>query len=272
MAGGALTLCAGCPHRGALFALRRVSLGLLSSKKPYFCNDEGCFVPAGEDLADTVDAMQYATVDAADGQPGSAVDPKRKLIAYVGDTSKLLRGMPGVQRAVSLGCDITICALGGVMHSETHGCAANEAGAHSAGLDKVRDIEATLQAWGVGHIAHADAFDFLRSLNAVRAALNYPGPSAIVFSGNCARMSPHGKPATVRLDSCTGCRACVSLLDCPAMGVHPFEEALRGRMMRIDPDLCTGCGLCIPLCPCWAIECETASDRSAAGAGGLKLS
>jgi indolepyruvate ferredoxin oxidoreductase alpha subunit len=125
-------------------------------------------------------------------------------------------------------------------------------------------IPAVLRALGVGHVVEVDPFDFDAAVEAVRTAVDFTGPSALVFKAPCITVAPrssqrsaHGSAQPViYTGACTNCKSCIRAIGCPALVV-------RDGQVTIDKTLCYGCGLCVHTCPFDAILPARAGESHA---------
>jgi indolepyruvate ferredoxin oxidoreductase alpha subunit len=129
-------------------------------------------------------------------------------------------------------------------------------------------IPAVLRALGVGHVAEVDPFDFDAAVEAVRAAVDFTGPSALVFKAPCITVAPrsaqrsahhgaqHNAQPVIDIEACTNCRGCIRAIGCPALVVRDGQVA-------IDKTLCFGCGLCVHTCCFDAIRVARAGEGHA---------
>ncbi len=239
-------LCAGCPHRGSFYAVKQA----LGKKPAVLCGDIGCYTLGNAQPLDAVDTCLCMGAGITMAQGFSVAEPNRKCVAFVGDSTFFASGLTGVANAVYNQHDITVCVLdnsttamtGGQPHP---GTGITLMGPHS----KPIDIEGTLVALGVKRIMRANAFDLEEARAAAHIAIDYPGPSAVIFEGPCVQISQPKAPSVVDADVCTTCRKCITSIGCPAISM---DDA--GKSVCIDPTLCTGCGLCQAVCPFHAIK------------------
>jgi indolepyruvate ferredoxin oxidoreductase alpha subunit len=91
----------------------------------------------------------------------------------------------------------------------------------------------------------------------VRRSRDTTGVRVILFAAPCL-MVERGRGVCRISGACTGCRACVQRLGCPAISLAEAGPAGAGGKQAvraaIDPALCTGCGICADLCAQGAIE------------------
>lgn len=247
-------LCAGCPHRGSFYAVKRA----LGKTPAVLCGDIGCYTLGNAKPLDAVDTCLCMGAGITMAQGFSVVEPDRKQLAFVGDSTFFASGLTGVANAVYNGHDITVCVLDNattaMTGSQPHpGTGVTLMGPHR----KPISIEAVLQALGVECIVHADPLDLEGSIDAAKRAIAFEGPSAILFESPCVQLVKPKAPVSVNVDTCTGCKKCITEIGCPGLG---FDQTSKGAKSKdrgqafVDASLCNGCGLCIQVCPFKAIE------------------
>ncbi len=253
-------LCAGCPHRGSFYAvktaLRRPSDGI-------FCGDIGCYTLGNAKPLNAVDTCLCMGAGITIAQGLSVVEPDKKALAFVGDSTFFASGMTGVANAVYNQHDITIVVLNNATTAMTGSQPHPGTGVTLMGpVTKPISIEEVLQALGVRVITHANPLVLDEAVAAAKEAIDYQGPSAVIYEAPCIKLSHPDKPVELDGARCTGCARCVLKLGCPALSwdgekARPF----------IDTSLCNGCGLCSDVCNDAALICQARQSRAASDAG-----
>ena len=247
-------LCAGCPHRGSFYAVKR-ALGKIPA---VLCGDIGCYTLGNAKPLDAVDTCLCMGAGITMAQGFSVVEPDTKQLAFVGDSTFFASGLTGIANAVYNGHDITVCVLDNattaMTGSQPHpGTGVTLMGPHR----KPISIEAVLKALGVECIVHADPLDLEGSIDAAKRAIDFEGPSAILFESPCVQLVKPKESVSVNVDTCTGCKKCITEIGCPGLG---FDQTCKGAKSKdrgqafVDASLCNGCGLCVQVCPFKAIE------------------
>lgn len=245
------TLCAGCPHRGAFYAVK-TALG--RTEEAIFCGDIGCYTLGNAKPLNAVDTCLCMGAGITMAQGFSVVEPHKKAIAFVGDSTFFASGMTGVANAVYNQHDITIVVLDNattaMTGSQPHpGTGATLMGNKSTPISS----EAMLRAMGVQVITSANPVYADKAIEAAKEALAYKGPSAVIYRYPCVSLAKKKKPPVYFIaNACAGCKKCVSKIGCPAL---TWSE--KARSIVIDRELCTGCGLCTDICEYHAIACPT---------------
>ena len=161
----------------------------------------------------------------------SVAEPEKKCVAFVGDSTFFASGMTGIANAVYNQHDVTFVILDNattaMTGSQPHpGTGVTLMGPHSKPLD----IEGVLRALGVECIVHANPFCLDEALAAAQEALGFEGPSALIYEGPCVQLTKPAAPAVIDVQSCTGCKKCITSIGCPAIGfdvdgARPESEA-----------------------------------------------
>ena len=247
-------LCAGCPHRGSFYAVKRA----LGKTPAVLCGDIGCYTLGNAKPLDAVDTCLCMGAGITMAQGFSVVEPDKKQLAFVGDSTFFASGLTGIANAVYNGHDITVCVLDNattaMTGSQPHpGTGVTLMGPHR----KPISIEAVLQALGVECIVHADPLDLEGSIDAAKSAIDFEGPSAILFESPCVQLVKPKESVSVNTDTCTGCKKCITEIGCPGLG---FDQTHKGAKSKdrgqafVDASLCNGCSLCVQVCPFKALE------------------
>lgn len=239
-------LCAGCPHRGSFYAVKRA----LRGRSNVMCGDIGCYTLGNAAPLDAVDTCLCMGAGITAAQGIAAMEPGRKAVAFVGDSTFFASAMTGVANAVYNQHDVTFVVLDNATTAMTGSQPHPGTGQTLMGpMSTPIDIEAVLAALGVRCIRRANPFFLDEARTAAREAIDYDGPSALIYEGPCTKLVKPDATATVDAEACTGCSSCIRSIGCPAMSMDPDTN-----IMRIDPALCYGCGLCVDVCPFDAIH------------------
>ena len=251
-------LCAGCPHRGSFYAVKRA----LGKAPAVLCGDIGCYTLGNAKPLDAVDTCLCMGAGITMAQGFAVVEPGKKHVAFVGDSTFFASGLPGIVNAVYNGHDVTVCVLDNATTAMTGSQPHPGTGVTLMGPRRAPvSIERVLQAVGFECIVHADPLDLDASVAAATEALAFEGPSAILFESPCVQLVRPGAPAAVDADACTGCKKCITEIGCPGIG---FDGDARGPKSGergqafVDASLCNGCGLCVQVCPFDALRVPSA--------------
>ncbi len=249
------TLCAGCPHRAAFYAIRE------AFPRGIFPSDIGCYT-LGMNLGaiDTCHVMGACISQGAGFYHAYAQDggPIPTIVVTIGDSTFFHAGIPALVNAVFQGAKFILVLLDNGTTAMTGGQATPQNGVRGDGsAGPVISIPGLIKACGVRFLQECDPYDmdaFRRILEeADRHARSPEGGVAVLVSKHpcilpsAVRKSQAAVPVFVTED-CTGCGHCIEDFECPAL---LFDEET--ERVRVDRDLCIGCGVCLKVCPAGAI-------------------
>jgi len=237
-------MCAGCPHRGLFYTLKKNKLTVLG--------DIGCYtLGAVAPLAavDTVICMG-ASVSGIHGfsksQQGAA---DNKTVAVIGDSTFMHSGITGLvnmayneSNATVIIVDNSITGMTGHQQNPTTGY--NLKGDPCAKID----LETLCRAVGIKRVRVVDPYDLAQCDQTIKEELAANEPSVIISRRPCALLKyvKHKKPLTVDSNQCIGCKACMRI-GCPAISIADGKA-------RVDATQCVGCGVCEQLCKVGALK------------------
>ena len=238
-------MCAGCPHRGTFYVLKK--LGLTVS------GDIGCYTLGAVPPLSAVDicVCMGASVSAALGM-AKARGPEfnKKLVSVIGDSTFIHSGITGLIDIVYNQGANTVIILDNSITGMT-GHQDNPTTGKTIRGESTRQVDLALlcRAVGVEHVQVVDPFDVKALEAAVRQETAREEPSVIIAQRPCALLKRVKYTGLCRVtERCRGCKACMKL-GCPAL-------SLREGKICVDANQCNGCGLCVNVCPFGAIEKE----------------
>lgn len=244
------TLCAGCPHRAAFFAVKK------AAPKGIYPSDIGCYT-LGLNLAavDTVLCMGAAVSQAAGFYHAYKHEEKQPdIVATIGDSTFFHAGVPALIDAVVQ--DVRFVLV--ILDNRTTAMTGNQPtpamgmGACGESLNSV-DIEGVVEGCGVKFCRVGDPYQLKEFTALLKEAVKYSrqnGPAVVISRHPCLidrfrKEKPGWQPIKVEVsDTCDGCAFCITHFECPALILNKTEECV-----NIDPILCNGCGVCISVCP-----------------------
>lgn len=242
-------LCPGCPHRGAFYA---VKAALRRPSDSIFCGDIGCYTLGNAKPLNAVDTCLCMGAGITIAQGFSVVEPDKKALAFVGDSTFFASGMTGIANAVYNQHDITVVVLDNATTAMTGSQPHPGTGVTLMGpVSTPLSIEEVLRALGVQVITHANPLILDEAVAAAKEAIDYQGPSAVIYKAPCIKLIKPDKPIELDESRCTGCARCVLKLGCPALS----WDTEKGHPV-VDVSLCNGCGLCTDVCNDAALICE----------------
>jgi indolepyruvate ferredoxin oxidoreductase alpha subunit len=237
-------LCAGCLHRAAFYAIKRVF------KDAIYPSDIGCYTLGLQlGVVDTTICMG-ASITVASGIAHSG-EP-RDIICTIGDSTFLHTGIQGLMNAVYNGADITVVILDNRITAMTGHQPNPNTGVTACGTESPPvSLDAVCRACGVTFVETVDPYDITGMMNVLKAAQARRGVKVIIAKQQCVitarRAGVKRGRYTVDADSCTGCGTCVRF-GCPAIEFADEKANIN--------DLCSGCAVCAQLCPAGAIVRE----------------
>ena len=231
-------MCAGCPHRGLFYTLKKNKVTVLG--------DIGCYTlgaVAPLQAVDTVICMG-ASVSGIHGfcksQNGAA---DQKTVAVIGDSTFMHSGITGLvnmayneSNATVIIVDNSITGMTGHQQNPTTGF--NLKGDPCAKID----LETLCHAVGIKRVRVIDPYDLAQCDAVLKEELAAEEPSVIISRRPCALLKyvKHKAPLAVDADKCVGCKACMKI-GCPAISI------IDGKA-KVDATQCVGCGVCEQLC------------------------
>ena len=240
-------MCAGCPHRGTFYVLKK--LGLTVS------GDIGCYTLGAVAPLSSVDTTicMGASVSAAHGM--SKVKGKeftKKLVSVIGDSTFIHSGITGLadivyNKGIStvIILDNSITGMTGHQDNPTTGKTIRGEATRQVDLIKL------CHGLGIDRVTVADPFDVKNFEKVVQEETEAEEPSVIIAQRPCALLkSVKYTGHCVVTEKCRKCKLCMKL-GCPAISLDRETGAV-----RIDVTQCNGCGLCTGVCPFGAIEKE----------------
>ena len=236
-------MCAGCPHRGLFYTLKKNKLTVLGD---IGCYTLGAVAPLG--AVDSVICMG-ASVSGLHGfsksQNGAA---DNKTVAVIGDSTFMHSGITGLvnmayneSNGTLIIVDNSITGMTGHQQNPTTGF--NLKGDPCAKID----LETLCRAVGIKRVQVVDPYDLTQCDRVIKEELSANEPSVIISRRPCALLKyvKHKAPLEVKEDKCIGCKACMKI-GCPAISI------VNGKA-KVDNTLCVGCGVCEQLCKVGAL-------------------
>ncbi len=239
-------MCAGCPHRGTFYVLKK--LGLVVS------GDIGCYTLGAVAPLASVDTTicMGASVSAAHGMAKArGAEFNKKLVSVIGDSTFMHSGITGLVDIVYNKGANTVIILDNSITGMT-GHQDNPTTGYTIRKEETKQVNliTLCKSIGVERVVVADPFDLKNFEAVVRAEVEADEPSVIIAQRPCALLKTVKYTGHCKItDKCKKCKVCMRL-GCPAIS----QDENGG--VRIDTTQCNGCGLCINVCPFGAIEKE----------------
>lgn len=236
-------MCAGCPHRGTFYVLKK--LGLTVS------GDIGCYtLGAAAPLAsvDTTICMG-ASVSAALGMAKArGTEFNKKLVSVIGDSTFMHSGITGLVDIVyNKGANTVIILDNSITGMTGHQDNPTTGKTIRGEATKQVDLIKLCKAVGIEHVTVCDPFDVKSFEKVVSEEVKRNEPSVIIAQRPCALLKGVKYTGHCEIgEKCKKCKMCLKL-GCPAITTD-------GENIKIDATQCNGCGLCLNVCPFGAIE------------------
>ena len=237
-------MCAGCPHRGLFYTLKKNKLTVLG--------DIGCYTLGAVAPLAAVDSVicMGASVSGLHGfsksQNGAA---DNKTVAVIGDSTFMHSGITGLvnmayneSNATVIIVDNSITGMTGHQQNPTTGF--NLKGDPCAKID----LETLCHAVGIKRVRVIDPYNLAECDTVIKEELAANEPSVIISRRPCALLKyvKHKAPLAVDTDKCVGCKACMKI-GCPAVSIVDGKA-------KVDATQCVGCGVCEQLCKFGALK------------------
>ena len=237
-------MCAGCPHRGLFYTLKKNKLTVLG--------DIGCYTLGAVAPLQAVDSVicMGASVSGIHGfcksQNGAA---DQKTVAVIGDSTFMHSGITGLvnmayneSNATVIIVDNSITGMTGHQQNPTTGF--NLKGDPCAKID----LETLCKAVGIRRVRVVDPYDLTQCDTVIKEELAANEPSVIISRRPCALLKyvKHKAPLSVDADKCVGCKSCMKI-GCPAITIVDGKA-------KVDSTQCVGCGICAQLCKLDALK------------------
>ncbi|MFZ1898776.1 indolepyruvate ferredoxin oxidoreductase subunit alpha [Methanoregula sp.] len=238
-------LCAGCHHRAAFYAMKKVF-----KESAIYPSDIGCYTLGLQLGAVDTTICMGASITVGSGIAHSG-DP-RDVVCTIGDSTFLHTGIQGLMNAVYNGANMTVVILDNRItamtgHQPNPNTGVTATGAESAPIS----LDAICRSCGVTFVETVDPYDLTGMLRVLEEAKKKKGVRVVIAKQMCVIAARRAGVKRGRYaanpDLCTGCGTCVKF-GCPAI---EFVD----EKARIN-DLCSGCAVCARLCPVGAISRE----------------
>lgn len=231
-------MCAGCPHRGLFYILKKNRLTVMG--------DIGCYtLGAVAPLAaiDTTVCMGASVSSLHGFNKADNGESCSKTVAVIGDSTFIHSGVTGLINIAYNESNSTVIILDNSITGMTGHQQNPTTGFNLKGEPCTKiDLEALCRSVGIKRVRVVDPYNLKECDEAVNEELAADEPSVIISRRPCALLKyvKHSGPITPKTDKCVGCKACMKI-GCPAISIS-------GGKVSIDATLCTGCGVCGQLC------------------------
>ncbi|MBW2610391.1 MAG: indolepyruvate ferredoxin oxidoreductase subunit alpha [Deltaproteobacteria bacterium] len=248
------TLCPGCAHRAAFFAIRK------AKPKAIYTSDIGCYtLGLNMGAVDTVLDMGAAITMACGFYHSFAQDNViQSVVSTIGDSTFYHAGSAGLMSAVYndarfilIILDNQITAMTGMQPTPALGIRAD------GSTGKAIPLERIVAGCGVDFIEVVDPYDIKSLIGLIKKADKWVqdpnGGIAVIIARHPCLIAyrdeaiPQRKNVIITED-CVECNYCIDRFECPAL----YKDEELGRTV-VDQGMCSGCGVCLEVCPKGAI-------------------
>jgi indolepyruvate ferredoxin oxidoreductase alpha subunit len=251
------SLCPGCGHRSAFFAIKKVF-----GESAIYTGDIGCYT-LGLNLkaVDTVHCMG-ASISFAFGfdKAFSLASKKKPIVATIGDSTFFHSGITPLINAVHNNASFLLVVLDNstVAMTGNQKTPQDDTDSYNNTANAVSIVN-IIKAIGVDFCKIEDAYNIDNSLDILKKAkefiLKNKKPAVVILKHPCV-YTKEGleenikfKKVSVDNEKCTGCKVCINTFECPSL-------IFRNGVVKIDEATCIKCGQCILSCPFGAIGAE----------------
>ncbi len=250
-------LCAGCPHRGTFYALKKIK----NEYDVLIHGDIGCYGLGAIGPFHAVDNVvcMGASISMAHGSQ-TAFDRagmSKRSIAVIGDSTFYHTGINSLMNAAYNQSRPVICILDNKTTAMT-GHQENPGSGRLIGGEEREpfELEEVCKSFGIHNITVVDPTDLEECDKALRKALDSKVLEVIIFRYPCAlkklttqeeKAFPKRAKAVVNQEACIGCKVCLQSIGCPALQYDEMSGKVQSNAA------CDGCGICIQVCPVGAI-------------------
>ena len=232
-------MCAGCPHRGLFYSLKK--------RKCTVLGDIGCYTLGAVPPLSTIELTlcMGASIGATHGfNKMLGKSGESKTVAVIGDSTFMHSGMTGLANVAYNQSNSTVIILdnsitGMTGHQQNPSTGLNIKGDPAGKID----LEALCRAMGINRVRVVDPYNLKECDAAIKEELAADEPSVIISRRPCALLKTvkHKPPLYVDKDKCIGCKSCMKI-GCPAI-------SMKNGKAVVDQTQCVGCEVCSQLCP-----------------------
>lgn len=241
-------LCAGCPHRGVFYALKKHDVVV--------AGDIGCYSLGAFKPLERLDIILCMGGGVSMAQGLDKAGETKKVVGIVGDSTFFHSGITGLLdiaynkgKSTIIVVDNRTTAMTG--HQDNPGT-----GRTLMGEDTITaSIEEIGKACGIKRIRVINPYNQEETQKILTEELNADEASLIVSKGPCIlkERKAVGPKYVINQDVCKNCKACLKL-GCPAI------ESSGGKP-SISEMMCEGCSLCAQACKFGAITTGADNDK-----------
>lgn len=239
-------MCAGCPHRGVFYTLKKMKLTVTG--------DIGCYTLGALPPLEGMDSCicMGASIGTALGlEKARGEEFAEKTVAVIGDSTFVHSGITGLIDVVYNKGTSTVMILDNDTTAMT-GHQDHPATGLTIGREETArlDLEALVKAIGVKNVRVVDPLHLVELQQALEEELKRREPSVIITKRPCVLLNKTAADKQYYVDEelCKGCKICIRL---GCTGIYFVED---DKKALINPNACVACGLCPQVCTFDAIK------------------
>lgn len=243
-------MCAGCPHRGIFYMLKK--------NKCMVYGDIGCYTLGAVEPLNAMD-LNVCMGASCSGLHGFNLamgqEGERHSVGVIGDSTFIHSGITGITDIAYNMTNSTIIILdnsitGMTGHQQNPTTGKNLRGEPAGKVD----LESLCRAVGFERVRVVDPYDLKAVAQVLKEELAAEASSIIISRRPCVMIkgTVHQPPISPKEDKCGGCKLCMQI-GCPAISV-------RDGKVKIDNTLCIGCKVCSQMCKSGVLDGENEEE------------
>lgn len=239
-------MCAGCPHRGIFWILKKKNCNVYG--------DIGCYTLGAVAPLNAMDlnVCMGASCSGLHGfNKAMGKAGEKNSVAVIGDSTFIHSGMTGISTIAYNNSNSTVIILdnsitGMTGHQQNPTTGKNLYGDPASKVD----LESLCRSLGINRVKVVDPYNLKLIEETLTEELNAEEPSIIISRRPCVMIKgiKHNPPLKIENEKCKGCKSCMKI-GCPAIAFN--KET---KKASIDSTLCVGCNVCNELCAFNAIS------------------
>lgn len=231
-------MCAGCPHRGLFYTLKKQNLTV--------SGDIGCYTLGSQAPLSSIDMCicMGASISGLHGfNKALGQEEEKRTVAVIGDSTFIHSGVTGLidiaynqTNSTVIILDNSITGMTGHQQNPTTGY--NIKGDPAGKID----LESLCKAVGIRRVRVIDPYHIKECEAAVKEELAAEEPSVLISRRPCVLLKQVEKKPSLKVvtEKCRGCKSCMKI-GCPAISMKEGKAV-------VDSTLCVGCDLCRSMC------------------------
>jgi indolepyruvate ferredoxin oxidoreductase alpha subunit len=238
------TLCPGCPHRAAYYAVKKAGDNL--NLDVIYPTDIGCYTLGIEKPYETADYL-LSMGSSIGTSCGFSRSTNQSIVSFIGDSTFFHAGIPPLINAVHNKDKFVLVILDNRTTAMTGG--QPHPGLPVDGMGDIApeiSIEKLVEAIGVEFLEVINPLNIKKSERIIQNALQFDGVAVVISKYPCMLIKGEKKKKQVVVDvnpdKCDKCLDCLTELTCPA--IYMAEDG----SINIDSAACRGCTVCIQMC------------------------